>query len=216
MVKINKSKLPQGLLIKTEKDYRSDRILQILQKDFYDKCYICEEKSPTSINVEHFRSYKKFAHLKYDWGNLFYACGHCNRIKGSEYAHLIDCTKEDPEEYIIMRFHSYPERSVEISVHVNSPESEETRELLDKVYNGAGTPISVCEAKNLKKRISDEIQRFTECVENYLNESDLKLRAVYWDCIRKMLDKESNFAGFKRSMVMQSEEWMQCFVELLN
>lgn len=216
MIKINKSKLPQGIVIKTEEDYRSEKVLSILQQDFFNKCYICEEKEPTSINVEHFHSYKNYRHLKYEWENLFYACAHCNKIKGSRYDHIIDCTKKDPEEYITMRFNSYPENYVETSERRNGAENEETRELLDKVYNGAGTPISEYEAKNLKKRISKELKEFTECVENYQDERDPKLRAVYWSNIKEMLSRESNFAGFKRSIVLQSEELMQCFGGLMD
>ena len=149
-------------------------------------------------------------------GKSFFACAHCNRIKGSRYDHIIDCTKKDPEEYITMRFNSYPENYVETSERRNGAENKETRELLDKVYNGAGTPNSEYEAKNLKKRISKELKEFTECVENYQDERDPKLRAVYWSNIKKMLSRESNFAGFKRSIVLQSEELMQCFGELMN
>ena len=133
MIKINKSGLPQGIIIKTEKDYRSEKVLSILQRDFFNKCYVCEEKEPTSINVEHFRSYKNYKHLKYEWENLFYACAHCNKIKGSCYDHIIDCTREDPEDYITMRFNSYPENYVETLERRNSAENMETRELLDKV-----------------------------------------------------------------------------------
>ena len=181
-----------------------------------DKCYICEEKSPTSINVEHFHSCKNHKHLKYDWENLFFACAHCNRIKGSCYDHIIDCTKKDPEKYIILKFNSYPESYVKILDRLNGAENGETRELLDKIYNGAGTPISACEAKNLEKRISRELKNFMECVENYHNENDLKLRTVYWENIKKMLSRESNFAGFKRSVVLQSEKLMQSFGELIK
>ena len=210
MVKISKSEIPQGI------DYRSEQVLLILQQDFLDKCYICEEKSPTSINVEHFHSCKNHKHLKYDWENLFFACAHCNRIKGSCYDHIIDCTKKDPEKYIILKFNSYPESYVKILDRLNGAENGETRELLDKIYNGAGTPISACEAKNLKKRISRELKNFMECVENYHNENDLKLRTVYWENIKKMLSRESNFAGFKRSVVLQSEKLMQSFGELIK
>ncbi len=216
MVKISKSEIPQGIVIKTEEDYRSEQVLLILQQDFLDKCYICEEKSPTSINVEHFHSCKNHKHLKYDWENLFFACAHCNRIKGSCYDHIIDCTKKDPEKYIILKFNSYPESYVKILDRLNGAENGETRELLDKIYNGAGTPISACEAKNLKKRISRELKNFMECVENYHNENDLKLRTVYWENIKKMLSRESNFAGFKRSVVLQSEKLMQSFGELIK
>ena len=42
MVKISKSEIPQGIVIKTEEDYRSEQVLLILQQDFLDKCYIFE------------------------------------------------------------------------------------------------------------------------------------------------------------------------------
>jgi len=215
MVKINKSVLPEGTVIKKEEDYRSERVISILQKDFFNKCYICEEKNPTTINVEHFRSYKNNEALKYNWDNLFYACAHCNRIKGSQYDHMIDCTKDDPEMYLYILFDSYPEYYVEVRDKLYSAENDETKELLDKIYNGAGTAISEFEARNLKSKISDEIKEFTEYIDEYLNEHDAKLRKVYWGIIKKMLSRESKFSGFKRSIVMQSEELMQCFGELL-
>lgn len=216
MVKINKSLLPIGTVIKKEEDYRSEKIISILQKDFYNKCYLCEEKNPTAINVEHFRSCKNNDYLKYNWDNLFYACAHCNRIKGSQCDHIIDCTKDDPEKYIHIIFDSYPKHYVQVKDDRSySSENSETRELLDKIYNGAGTAISEFEARNLKSKISEEIKEFTEYIENYFNESDNKLRTLYWERIKKMLSRESSFAGFKRSIVRESKELMQCFGELL-
>ncbi|MCM1064984.1 MAG: hypothetical protein NC420_11060 [Eubacterium sp.] len=216
MVKINKSRLPKGIIIKKEEDYRSESVILLLQKDFYNKCYLCEEKNPTSINVEHFRSCKNNEALKYNWENLFYACAHCNRIKGSRYDHIIDCTKDDPEMYIHISFQSYPKNYVEVSSRLYCSKNIETQELLDKIYNGAGTPISEFEASNLKCKISDEIKEFIEYIEKYLNENDVGLRKVYWKRIKKMLSRESNFSGFKRSIIMESKEYMQCFGELLS
>ena len=215
MVKINKSRLPEGIAIKKVEDYRSERVISILQKDFYNKCYLCEEKNPTAINVEHFCSCKNYESLKYNWDNLFYACAHCNRIKGSQYDHIIDCTKHDPEMYIHIRFDSYPEQYVEVLDKLYSDENSRTQELLDKIYNGAGTAISEFEAKNLKYKISNEIEEFTEYIDDYLNENDAKLRMVYWNKIEKMLRRESGFSGFKRGIVRESEEFMRCFGELL-
>ena len=216
MVKINKSELPQGIVINNEKDYRGEKVISILQKDFYNKCYLCEEKNPTSINVEHLRSCKNNGQLKYNWENLFYACFHCNKIKGSQYDHIIDCTKDDPEKYILIKFKSYPEKNVEIIEKASSDENKETRELLNKIYNGVEVAaISMYEAKNLKNKIADEIKDFMEYVESYCNENDLKLRAVYRDKIKMMLNRESNFAGFKRSIVMQDKKLMEYFEELL-
>ncbi|MEY8524938.1 HNH endonuclease [Lachnospiraceae bacterium 38-10] len=216
MIKINKSKLPPEMVIRKEEDYRSKEVLTILQQDFHNKCYICEEKYPTSINVEHIRSVKNYEHLKYKWENLFYACFHCNKIKGSSYDHIIDCTKKDPEIYILMCFNAYPTYYVEVVDRINSTENEKTKELLDKIYNGTGTSISKIEADNLKNKISNELRQFLEYTESYFNESDFKLKAVYLERIKRMLSRESNFAGFKRSMVIQDKELSQHFRELLN
>ncbi len=216
MVKVKKSLLPKEIVIKKEEDYRSEKVISILQKDFYNKCYLCEEKNPTTINVEHFRSCKNNEDLKYNWENLFYACAHCNRIKGSQYDHIIDCTKDDPEMYIHIRFNSYPEHNVEVLPVLYSPENGETQELLDKIYNGAGTAISDFEAKNLKSKISDEIKEFTEYIDNYVNESDEKLRTAYRKKIKQMLSREGQFSGFKRSIVMENKELIQHFGELLR
>ena len=215
MVKINKSLLPKDIVIKKEEDYRSERVISILQKDFYNKCYLCEEKNPTSINVEHFRSCKNNETLKFNWENLFFACAHCNKIKGSQYDHIIDCTKDDPEMYIHIRFDSYPMHYVEVLDRICSTENGETKELLDKIYNGAETAISKLEASNLKSKISDEVKEFTEYIENYMNENDVRLRTAYWKRIKMMLRRESNFAGFKRSIIMENKELTQCFGELL-
>ena len=216
MVKINKSELPQDIVIDNEKDYRSEKVISILRKDFYNKCYICEEKKPTSINVEHLHSCKNNRQLKYKWENLFYACNHCNKIKGSQYDDIIDCTKDDPEKYILIKFKSYPEKNVEILDKASSPENKETQELLYKIYNGMEeVAISTYEAKNLKNKIADEIKDFMGYVESYCDEADPKLQAVYWDRIKIMLNRESNFAGFKRSIVMQDKKLMEYFKELL-
>ncbi len=116
----------------------------------------------------------------------------------------------------MMCFNTYPTYYVEVVDRRNSTENEKTKELLDKVYNGAGTPLSKVESDNLKNKISNELRKFIEYTESYLNESDVKLKVVYWKKIKEMLSRESNFAGFKRSMVIQDKELSQHFRELLN
>ena len=39
MVKMKKSPLPEGLVIKKEKDYQSGIVFKILLEDCYHKCY---------------------------------------------------------------------------------------------------------------------------------------------------------------------------------
>lgn len=215
MVKISKSELPQGVKIRTENDYRSKEVLQIIQRDFFNKYYLCEEKEPTSINVEHLCSQKHYKQMKREWGNLFFSCAHCNRIKGSNYDQIINCTKEDPEKYIGLKFYCFPNNRVEVLERMDGGKNKKTMELLDKIYNGPGTPVSNFEAENLKSRISKEVDEFRKCIFSYQEESDLKLKEVYREKIRKMLSRESNFAGFKRNLVYENKEYMQYFGDLL-
>jgi hypothetical protein len=70
MVKINKSLLPPGACIRNERDYRDGDIFDLLVKDCRNKCYICEDKAPTALNVEHRIPHKGDSALKYDCANL--------------------------------------------------------------------------------------------------------------------------------------------------
>jgi len=106
MVRLTKSPLPTGVTIESELDYRRGEVIKTLAEDYHNKCYICEDK-PTTINVEHIVPHRRELALKYEWSNLFIACGHCNSIKHDKYDGIIDPTKCDPEEHIAL--------SVEIS-----------------------------------------------------------------------------------------------------
>ena len=90
MVKIERS-FPAPSSLKTEalkasgKYNRADVIAQ-LRKDFNDKCYICETKDLQDPEDEHLLPHEngKYPERKFDWNNLFWACGHCNNIKNQK------------------------------------------------------------------------------------------------------------------------------------
>ncbi len=108
MVKVERSfPAPESLAKEAKKaagKYDSQDVIERLKKDFHNKCYICEIKELQDPNVEHLLPHKngKYPERKFDWENLFWACGHCNSIKNnSKYDNgIIDCCKEDPEEYL--------------------------------------------------------------------------------------------------------------------
>ena len=88
---------PAPACLKIEKkkangDYKCGDVLPRLKKDFKNKCYICEQKEPTSINVEHFIPHKGDSELKFSWDNLFWSCAHCNNIKSDKYNNILNCT----------------------------------------------------------------------------------------------------------------------------
>ena len=78
------------------KNYRDPTIVRQLQKDFYSKCYLCEQKHMGDINVEHFIAHKNDNdELKYDWNNLYNVCIRCNSIKGQRFNDLLDCCNHE-------------------------------------------------------------------------------------------------------------------------
>jgi len=213
MVKLRKSLLPSGVKINSENDYREGKVFHILAKDCYDKCYICEDK-PISINVEHRVSHRGDKKLKYNWDNLFLACGHCNNIKLDKYDNILNPTNCDPEEHISL--------SIEITgklidrVQVKSLKKDEstliTAKLLERVYNGGTTDIKNKEASNLRdKHLMPDIQIFYQYIKNHRDEPD----EGYDKDIISEIDRSAKFAAFKRKIIRDDPELSKEFADAL-
>ena len=107
MVYLEKSQpAPESLVTEKTKasgKYNKEDVLERLVLDFKNKCYICEYQQP-SVQVEHFIPHKGNVDLKFDWDNLFFACGHCNGTKLAklEYNDILNCTKKshDVENFL--------------------------------------------------------------------------------------------------------------------
>jgi len=214
MVHLHKSKLPPSVTIESADDYRKGEVLRILAADCHSKCYICEDK-PTTINIEHIVPHRKDFALKYDWNNLFIACGHCNNIKLAVYDDILDPTKCDPEEHIAI--------SVEITgeiidqVLVESLKGDQatsmTANLLGLVYNGGSTDLKEIECSNLRNaHLMPNIRLFYQYIRNYRDEPDLG----YDKFIRNEIDRSSMFAAFKRKIVRDDPELLSIFSDALK
>jgi len=214
MVRLRKSQLPPGVTIKSADDYRKGNVLRILAADCHNKCYICED-NPTTINVEHIVPHCSNPSLKFEWNNLFIACGHCNNIKLARYDDILDPTKCDPEEHI--------ELSIEITdgiteqVVVKSLASDlttmMTADLLGLVYNGGSTDIKEIECSNLRNsHLMPNIRLFYQYIRNYRDEPDLG----YDKFIRNEIDRSSMFAAFKRKIVRDDPELSKTFANALD
>lgn len=164
MVKMKKSPLPEGVVIKSEKDYQNGIVFQILLDDCYHKCYICEHK-PIPPEVEHRLSHKGDEGLKYKWKNLLYSCVYCNRVKNQPkfYFGILDPTQIDPEEYIELHM-EYNEDLRERIIIVKKGKDDElvdiTVELLDLVYNNFSTDNKKEASVNLRNAVSKDISLF--------------------------------------------------------
>jgi hypothetical protein len=215
MVKLRKSPLPAGVEVKSELDYRTDPVFSIIKDDCCNKCYICEDKGATSLEVEHRVSQSSNPSRKYDWNNLFLSCRHCNRVKGGQYNDILDCTQVDPEDYIALSLETGFYEKVVIAKKGETNGVDETINLLNKVYNGETTVILKAECENLRNRVLSELQLFQQMIDGYQEEHDMKLRQAFYRKIIESLKPSSNFAAFKRGIIRNNTTLLELFGEAI-
>ncbi|MBO4400409.1 MAG: hypothetical protein J5809_01020 [Selenomonadaceae bacterium] len=178
-------------------------VVDALDETFHGKCYICEHKSATSLQVEHLQPHNGDSDLKFDWENLFWACGHCNHIKSDSYTPILDCTKLEVDEFIAFRKNGFfgVEESLTFETvgNFDDPAIDMTCELLKRIHYGK-TPQEKAEAKMLRHAIREEIHKFKEDIRDY-DESFGEDKLDLFCRIKMELKSNSPFAAFKRWLV---------------
>jgi len=199
--------------------YNCAGVLQQIKTDFKNKCYLCEDKEPHSINTEHFLPHRGNIDLKFEWNNLFYSCAHCNNTKLAkpQYDSILNCTIEgDKVEYKI-KYHidPFPKEKAEIKPLSNDPRVLNTVGLLLEVYNGT-TALKKIESANLRSKLLKEIRAFQDLIFEFYDDSyteeekeELKNRII------RHLRPTSNFTAFKRWILRDSEVMSVDFAEHL-
>jgi uncharacterized protein (TIGR02646 family) len=209
MVYLEKSQpAPTSLAVEKQKangDYKKEDVLERLKKDFKNKCYICEFKAPTSINVEHFEPHKGDIDKKFDWNNLFLSCPHCNSTKGDKYNNILNCTNKahDVENKLKYIFNPFPVEYVDIFALDGSAKTQNTKELLLAIYNGT-TPLKKLESVNLRKCILNEIEDFQQLLLTYFDDTiseERKQSLLSKICMH--IGRESHFTAFKRWIIKE-------------
>ena len=207
MIKITKSPEPAQLSIERNKasgTYRHSDIVTVIKKDFYNRCYLCED-NPQSINIEHLIPHRDDRVLIYKWENLFWSCSHCNNIKSAKYDDILDCTTQaDIEDILSYRFEPFPTEDVHIEIapsYKDVYQAQQTQALLLDVFNGTTTLKSI-ESNGLRKFITSELIHLQGLLRDLDNENkseeeiaDIKLKLI------SALSPKSLFASFKRSKV---------------
>jgi uncharacterized protein (TIGR02646 family) len=192
---------------KANGDYKCENVLERLKNDFKNKCYICEYKEPTAINVEHFRPHKGDVDLKFDWNNLFWSCSHCNNTKLANYQNILNCTKntDDVENKLKYIFKPFPYEQVQIIELDSSPETIMTRDLLLAVYNGT-TKLKTIESANLRNKLLEGIMDFQKYLCEYFRDTNSQEDKEYFLIkIRGHINRGSSFTAFKRWIILENE-----------
>ena len=193
----------------------TQEVIDALEETFHGKCYICENKGATSLQVEHLQPHNGDADLKFDWENLFLACGRCNHIKSDSYTPILDCTKLEVDEFIAFRktgFFGVEESLIFEKVSdSNDPAVDMTCELLKRVHYGK-TRQEEIEAKMLRHAIREEMHKFKNYVRDYdesFGEDKLDLLCR----IKMELKSNSPFAAFKRWLVRDNPVMCADFID---
>jgi hypothetical protein len=199
---------------KSSENYRSDDVIFSIKNDFNNKCYLCEDYAPSTINVEHFVPHRGDRNLMFDWANLFYACGHCNNSKLANYDNILNCTDKSHKilEWIKFSINPYPKEKVLILSKHDDEKVHNTVDLLLKIYNGEHTGLKTVEGENIRERLIDEMVKFTKRLKKYVKPSlSLEDKERNRRKIQEMLSVKSPFTAFKVWVIKENSYLMSEF-----
>ena len=187
---------------KVNGDYKCQNVLERIKTDFKNKCYICEYKEPTTINVEHFRPHQGNKDLKFDWNNLFWSCSHCNKIK-SEKENFLNCIVKDENIDTKIKYFlndDLIDNKVVVEAINTDIRTQNTTELLKEVYNGTSLQNKF-QARAKRNKLYDELSEFTSLLLKYFRTEDVLKKDDLLVSIKNELSNKSEFTAFKRWIV---------------
>ena len=213
MVKVERSfPAPESLAEEAKKasgKYDKPDVIERLKRDFHNKCYICEMKDLQDPNVEHLLPHHngKYSERKFDWENLFWACGHCNGVKnnGKYDEGIVDCCRQDPEEYLDFQLDN---DNVVISVKKSDDQIyKRTALLIRETFSLKNTGMRTYTSDERLRLLQKEMTLLYGQLEKLHNSSN---HTIILRTIGSLLRRETAFAAFKRCYVrMHAEEYPQ-------
>ena len=220
MFKVSKSARPTDW---TTKDYKDPVVVKQLKKDFYGKCYICEQKHFPNLNVEHFIPHLDDETLKLDWNNLYYACSRCNSIKNKYYDDMLDCCNEDHlvEEWIKV-YYRMPDEDIEVvntcpRDHSFYEKSENSKELIAKCFNNENSGIQEVSKEDLREKIIEVHNEFLDLRREFFKKLDdwqdaEKIKKA--DDIKHRLKSHYAFSAILRGYLEKDKKWRTALEEI--
>lgn len=193
-------------------DYTDPVVVKQLKQDFLSKCYLCEQTDFGNVNVEHFVPHlNKNEELRTDWNNLYYACSHCNGIKGSRHKELLDCCEESHsvDTAISLEAPSVPNGKIILTNALNSDSdlfelTNKTIALLEQCYNNANSGNQQVSHQYLKEKILEEhayLQNLRFQLKNGLNRLLQREKDDLVERISNMLKPNYPFSAFWKTYV---------------
>lgn len=189
--------------------YNCEGVLAQNKIDFRNKCYLCEDKEPHSINTEHFTPHRGDKDLKFAWSNLFYCCSHCNNTKLDKvkYDAILNCTVQADAVETNIKYHinPFPMEKAVITPMINDIRVSNTVDLLHEVYNGT-TILKKIESANLRSKLLKEIRDFQSLLFEFYDDTfNDEERVEIKNKIVRQLRPTSNFTAFKKWVLRDNE-----------
>lgn len=168
MIRVRKQQeVPATLQVESCSKYDGDDVKEALYNDHHGKCYLCEEKTGKSFQIEHLRPKAEdcFPELKYSWPNLFLSCPYCNGRKSNKLDQIIDPTTLNIEDQIEQRV-DFGKNKISFHTPLNSEPIKQTISLLDKLMNGE-SGLRDFKCKTLYDNIGREVNFFLSLLIKY-------------------------------------------------
>ncbi len=203
MFNVKKNKPPRSIFSYTDNDIRHK-----VREEFYGLCYICECFPSQNFQIEHFYSQKYYPEKVNEWDNLFHVCPTCNSIKGSEYnstaKEIFNCCIDDVEKSVRLSYNKKSHK-IEIKTLDDDVKSLNTKELLNRIYNGEENTKSDG-YKYIQEIIIEELRKLEEELRKIKNVKNKNLIAGKLKIVRKMLSRknmttDSSYVSFKLDLV---------------
>jgi hypothetical protein len=210
MINIRKSDAIPVCLAQT-KDHTC--CIEQIQKEFFHKCYLCENNNLTKIETDHFNPDKS---LRLDWKNLFYSCGHCNGIKSNKFIGILNPTDFSIIITDVISFNLNPipkEKPIFIALN-NSNSVKLTVDLLTEIHN-PNTIIRQLEANNLNDKICAEIIKFTNKILKFYTANSTERKSEIKNQIKDMLHLPAPFLAYKIWIIKSNNERLLDFGDIL-
>lgn len=179
---------------KTNGKYNCIEVRELLNKDFFGKCYICGiEPIQDGGEIEHLVAHKENLDKKFDWDNLFLSCGHCNSVKNKNKfsENVINCTKVDPSKHIRQE---YKDKLVVVTPLDDNLQSVTTANLIDECFNGDTTYKRKLASGVRRGELAEEMDLFFRSLNKYKENQSVKNKQT----IKSLLKSERKFTALKR------------------
>ncbi|SRR5260221_7829703 len=202
--------IPASLLVVNCSKHDGQDVQETLVTDQYEKCYLCEQKTTKSFQIEHHKA-KAIGHypeLAYTWSNLFLSCPYCNVRKPNEFQ-LLDPVNNNIEDIIFHRLDLSTKSAVIGSLRAGIQEDYTVR-LLDRLFNGKDKLRDI-KGEILFKDLEREIVFFMRLLNEYKNLSNPENKQKVIDSL--LITKE--FLAFKYWIVKDNSSLYNDFRDYL-